>query len=290
MASLERIEPKDGVVVYRSALLASHGFAHAFSTRHGGVSPAPFGSMNLGIASAPGEPDTEANVAANAGRLMDAIGAGASRMVRVRQVHGRAVHACTRAGQGAPEGHDATAGHGAAAPEADAVVSDLPSHAACVRTADCVPVLVACTATGAVAAIHAGWRGIVAGVVPHAVAALRERCGADPAAMAAAIGPCIGREVYEVGPEVAAEFAGAVGGAHVLAAGPTRPREHIDCFGAVRSQLLACGIPMRSIDGTELCTFRSPDFFSFRRDGARSGRMGAVIVPRPVSAPRSASP
>ena len=55
MASLERIEPKDGVVVYRSALLASHGFRHAFSTRHGGVSPEPFGTMNLGIASAPGE-------------------------------------------------------------------------------------------------------------------------------------------------------------------------------------------------------------------------------------------
>ena len=278
MASLERIEPNDGVVVYRSALLASHGVRHAFSTRHGGVSPEPFGTMNLGIASAPGESDSEANVAANAGRLMDAIGAGTSRMVRVRQVHGSAVHACAPAAQHLP------------APEADAVVSDLPSHAACVRTADCVPVLVACTATGAVAAIHAGWRGIVAGVVPRAVAALRERYGADPGAMAAAIGPCIGREVYEVGPEVASELARAVGGEHVLPAGPSRPREHIDCFGAVRAQLLACGVPARSIDGTELCTFRSPDFFSFRRDGARSGRMGAVIVPRPVSAPRSASP
>lgn len=278
MAALERIEPKDGVIVYRSPLLASLGFAHAFSTRHGGVSPAPFDSMNLGIASAPGEADTESNVAANAARLMDAIGAGTSRMVRVRQVHGCAVHAC------------APAGHGVPSPEADAVLSDLPSHAACVRTADCVPVLLACTATGAVAAIHAGWRGIVAGVVPRAVAALRERYGADPAAMAAAIGPCIGREVYEVGPEVAAEFARAVGGEHVLPAGPSRPREHIDCFGAVRAQLVACGVPARSIDGTELCTVRSPDFFSFRRDGARSGRMGAVIVPRAVSAPRSASP
>lgn len=259
-------------------MLASLGFAHAFSTRLGGVSPEPFGTMNLGIASAPGESDTESNIAANAERLMDAIGAGSSRMVRVRQVHGRAVHACTPAGPGSPS------------PEADAVVSDLPSHAACVRTADCVPVLVACASTGAVAAIHAGWRGIVAGVVPNALRALRDRYGAQPGAMMAAIGPCIGREVYEVGPEVAAEFARAVGEEHVLAAGPSRPREHIDCFGAVRAQLVACGIPAGAIDGTEVCTFRSPDFFSFRRDGARSGRMGAVIVPRAVNAPRSASP
>lgn len=278
MNPLERIEPKDGIVVYRSALLASHGFAHAFSTRHGGVSPDPFGTMNLGNSGAPGEADTEANIDANAGRLMEAIGAAASRMVRVRQVHGREVHACT------------PAGHAAAATAADAVVSNLPSQAACVRTADCVPVLVACTATGAVAAIHAGWRGIVAGVVPHAVAALRQRYGADPTAMVAAIGPCIGREVYEVGPEVAAEFARAVGDEHVLPPGPSRPREHIDCFGAVRAQLVASGIPARALEGAELCTFRSPDFFSFRRDGARSGRMGAVIVPRAVSAPRSASP
>jgi len=269
---LERIEPKAGIVIYRSALLARHGFAHAFSTRHGGVSPAPFDSMNLGIASAPGEPDTEANVAANAARLMEAIGAGDARMVRVRQVHGCAVHAC------APG-----EGPGAGA-EADAVVSGCARQAACVRTADCVPVLVACPGTGAVAAIHAGWRGIVAGVVAKAVGELALRHGCRASALLAAIGPCIGRDVYEVGPEVAGEFAAAIGASFVLPAGERRPREHIDCFGAVRSQLLACGLAERSIDGAELCTVRTPDFFSHRRDGARSGRMGAVIVPRAATA------
>ena len=238
------------------------------ATTGGGVSAAPFDSMNLGIASAPGEPDTEANVDANAARLMQAIGAGDARMVRVRQVHGRAVHAC------APG-----AGPGAAA-EADAVVSGCARQAACVRTADCVPVLVACPDTGAVAAIHAGWRGIVAGVVAEAIGEMERSHGCRASALVAAIGPCIGRDAYEVGPEVAGEFAAAVGARFVLPAGEGRAREHVDCFGAVRSQLVACGLPGQSIDGTELCTVRTPDFFSHRRDGARSGRMGAVILPR----------
>ena len=99
--------------------------------------------------------------------------------------------------------------------------------------------------------------------------------------MSAAIGPCIGRDVYEVGPEVAGEFAAAVGPQFVLPVGPGRPREHIDCFGAVRAQLVRCGIDPARIDGAALCTQRTGrDFFSHRRDGARSGRMAAVIVPR----------
>ena len=97
----------------------------------------------------------------------------------------------------------------------------------------------------------------------------------------AAIGPCAGRDSYEVGPEVAREFAAAAGDAFVLAPGGTRRKEHIDCFGAVRAQLLACGLPPDAIDGEELCTIAGgAAFFSYRRDGARGGRLGAVIVPR----------
>jgi YfiH family protein len=150
-----------------------------------------------------------------------------------------------------------------------------------IRTADCVPVLIACTETGVVCAVHAGWRGIVAGVVPQAIGAMRAAHGARPGGMVAAIGPCIGRDVYEVGPDVAAEFAKVVGDAFVLPAGGGRAKEHIDCFGAVRSQLKACGIPAESVDGEELCTVATPrEFFSYRRDGARSGRMASVVVPR----------
>ena len=270
MSRLQRIVASNDVVTYRSALLASEGFRHGFSARHGGVSVAPFDSLNLGVAQAPGEPDSDANIEENARRLMAAIGAEGTAMVRVRQVHGCVVHACAGDERfGPPQA------------EADALMSADARAAPAIRTADCVPVLIACTETGVVCAVHAGWRGIVAGVVPHAIGAMRAAHGARPGGMVAAIGPCIGRDVYEVGPEVAAEFAKVVGDAFVLPAGGGRAKEHIDCFGAVRSQLVACGIPAESVDGEELCTVATPrEFFSYRRDGARSGRMASVVVPR----------
>lgn len=264
--TLQRVEAKDGVVIYQSPVLLDAGFAHAFSTRHGGVSPAPFDTMNLGQAQAPGEPDPEENIARNAARLLAAAGAPSAVMVRVRQVHGADVYACTP--------HESFGPPQAAA---DAVVSRHAGVAPCVRTADCVPVLLACSATGAVAAVHAGWRGVVGGVVARAV----EHLGAQGAQrLLAAIGPSIGVEAYEVGPEVAAEFHAAGLGAHVQQR-PAWPRPHVDCAGAVRAQLLALGLRPADVQGGCQCTVQNAqDFFSYRRDGARSGRMAAVIQPR----------
>lgn len=280
MARLERVQAANGVVTYRSSLLAGAGFLHGFSTRDGGVSGPPFDSMNLGIAQAPGEPDGDGNVAANAALLMEAIGASGAAMVRVRQVHGCAVHHC-----------DGSEAFGPPAVEADALVSADPRAAPCIRTADCVPVLLACPVTGAAAAVHAGWRGIVAGVVGRAVAALEARHGVPRASLLAAVGPSIGCAAYEVGPEVAAAFAAAAGSGFVHPSPVPGGREHIDCHGAVHAQLVASGVPAARIDGEPLCTAGpSREFFSYRRDGARSGRMAAVIVPRALSGPRSASP
>jgi YfiH family protein len=259
---------ESGVAVYRSALLDRAGFAHGFSTRHGGVSAPPFDTLNLGIAQAPGEPDSEANVARNVERLMAAIGAPECAMVRARQVHGVAVHWAERGAAG-----------GAPVHEADVVASAWRGAAPCVRTADCVPLLLACTATGMVAAVHAGWRGVVAGAVRAAVAALTAR-GARAEDLAAAIGPSISAAEYEVGEEVARAFEVAGLEAHVLRRA-SWPRPHVDCAGAVRAQLRAVGVPGNRIEGGGLCTARMPrEFFSYRRDGARSGRMAAVIVPR----------
>lgn len=274
MARLERTTAGNGVVTYRSAALGAEGFAHGFTTRHGGVSAAPFDSMNLGIAQAPGEPDSDGNVAANAELLLEALGARGTALFRVRQVHGNEIHCC-----------DGSERFGAPSVAADGVVSAHRGVAACVRTADCVPVLLACPATGTVAAVHAGWRGIVAGVVARAIDAMEARHGVRRDGLVAAIGPCIGRDAYEVGPEVAAAFAAAVGDAFVLPVGGSRVREHIDCHGAVRSQLVASGLRAGRIDGEELCTAgANREFFSYRRDGARSGRMAAVIVPRAAAA------
>lgn len=265
--ALERCALREGVVVYRGARLAACGFTHAFTTRHGGVSAPPFDTMNLGIAQAPGEPDTDANVAANAARLMAAIGAPHAHLVRVRQVHGAEVRVC--------ESDDR---FGAPTLQADAMVSRWPQVAPCIRTADCVPVLLGCTATGMAAAVHAGWRGIVAGVVGQAVARMIAM-GAQADRVAAAIGPAIGCDAYEVGDEVAKAFEVAGLEAHVHRRAEW-PRPHLDCAGAVRDQLQRAGVPADAVDGGNLCTVRDAgDFFSYRRDGARSGRMGAVIVP-----------
>ena len=103
MASLERVEAPNGVVTYRSRLLAAAGVVHGFGTRIGGVSPAPFDSLNLGIAQAPGEPDTEERVAENGRRLLAAIGAPGATLVRIRQVHGNGVVAGSRFLVGSPE-------------------------------------------------------------------------------------------------------------------------------------------------------------------------------------------
>ncbi|MBL9140560.1 MAG: peptidoglycan editing factor PgeF [Phycisphaerae bacterium] len=257
-----------GVVVYRSALLDRVGFRHGFSTRHGGVSAAPFDTLNLGVAQTPGEPDSDANIARNAALLMEAIEATECEMVRVRQVHGCGVRMAERDDRFGPP-----------SAEADAIVSVHPTVAPCIRTADCVPVLLACTATGAVASVHAGWRSIVAGVVGETIRAMATR-GVHAQDLAVAIGPGIGCGAFEVGEEVAQAFGVAGLDDHVVRS-PEWPKPHVDCAAAVRAQLLACGVQPNRIEGGGLCTVRmAREFFSYRRDGARSGRMGAVIVPR----------
>ena len=261
------------LIVFVSPLLESHGFAHGFSTRHGGVSSVPFCSLNLGLCS--GFADDEANderrgreqacIEANVERFLRACGLPGRRGVRVRQVHGNVV----------ADAEDVVGGDGPV--DADAVVSRTPGLAAMIRVADCVPVLVASPRVGAGAAIHAGWRGLMAGVIEAAIARMRA-LGADEADMLAAIGPSIGVDRYEVGDEVAARFV-EQGLDDCVRAGPRRP--HVDCHRAAKALLERCGVPRRRVDGEPLCTFTNgEDFFSARRDGALGGRLAAAIAPR----------
>lgn len=245
-------------------MLSAAGFSHGFAARHGGISEPPFATLNLGIAIAPGAEDPLERVEENFARLMAAAGLAGRRLVRVTQVHGIETLAAERI-VGGPRR------------EADALVASDPALAIAIRMADCVPVLLACPRTGRVAAVHAGWRGLVAGTIGAAVVSL-ESAGARREDLLAAIGPCIGFEAYEVGPEVAATCRAAGLGAAVSEAWP---REHLDCFRAAAIRLTEAGIDATRIDGTPLCTFSRPEeFFSYRRDGARSGRLAAVIGPR----------
>jgi len=156
---------------------------------------------------------------------------------------------------------------------ADALVTAHPGILVGVRTADCLPVLLVEEATRSVAAIHAGWRGIAQGVTRSAVNQMRERYGASPAVMQAAIGPGIGVCCYEVGSEVAAQFECWYPD---VRAAPARLR--LNLAEIVRRQLLELGIAGERIYGGAPCTFCSEsDFFSYRRDHLRAGRMISVI-------------
>lgn len=227
------------------------------TTRRGGVSAAPFDSLNLRA----GVGDDAAAVLHNQSLLAQALGVTP---VYLEQVHGSAVVRLTRA-DGQP---------GAAARTADASVTTDPQVACAVQVADCLPVLFA--APGAVGAAHAGWRGLSQGVLQVAVAALCEAAGCEPGAVQAWLGPCIGPQHFEVGPDVLGAFALAPQPGDAQRFVPTVPGKWLaDLPGLARSRLNAAGVT--SIHGGAWCTVSCPSrFFSYRRDRL-TGRMAAAV-------------
>jgi YfiH family protein len=242
-------------------------FSHGFTTREGGVSTGPFASLNLGLSWG----DEREAVMENRRRLRAA--GGAKSLYVVPQVHGAGV-VTVRADDEPGE---------IALKKADALVSDVAGAALAVFVADCVPVLVADPRTGACAAVHAGWRGVVAGVAPSAITRIAEAFGGRAADLRVALGPSIGRCCFEVGPEVAAAFASAFPAARAGEIVVERPaaRPHVDLRGALRAQLAAVGIAPGHIEASEACTRCDPArFFSFRRDNTRTGQHMAFITRR----------
>lgn len=228
------------------------GIRACVTTRIGGVSAAPFDTLNLGARTG----DDAAAVAANRDRLIAAAGLPAAPRW-LAQVHGTRVVAARDV---AP---DAT--------ESDASWSERPGEVCAVLVADCLPVLLCDRDATCVAAAHAGWRGLAGGVLEATVAALP----AAPGALRAWLGPAIGPAAFEVGEEVREAFLGADAGA----AGCFRPspagRWLADLYGLARRRLHALGV--EAIHGGGFCTYREPGrFFSYRRDG-RTGRMAALI-------------
>ena len=264
---LIRRRTASGLTIYVSPLLQRIVVPHAFSTRDGGVSGKPFDSLNLGMIGGSAVQDSLANILENYRRLSAAIGCEDRGRCWVHQVHGNRV--CdVRPGEAFENDQ-----------KADALVTDDPRRLVSIKYADCVPVLLSTADGGAVAAVHAGWRGVVAGVVPAAVHRLAERANALAATLVAAIGPCIGFERFEVGPEVIEAFKNVFG-----EDAPVRPageKGFIDLQEAVRRQLLQAGLPSDQIDLTDRCTVRDGDeFFSHRRDRGVTGRMAAIIGTR----------
>lgn len=160
----------------------------------------------------------------------------------------------------------------------DAVVTDRPGLMVAVRTADCVPVLLHDSKRGVVAAIHAGWRGAVAGIVPKTLALLQSRFGSRPDRVRVSIGPSAGLCCYEVDEPVLQSLRGQCSGWEKV----VRPRRdgnaHLDLKALVREQAVGAGVPPQSITTVNLCTICHEElFFSYRREGKVNGTMLSAI-------------
>jgi hypothetical protein len=241
------------------------GFRHGFTTRAGGVSTGPYASLNLGRSWG----DLAADVAENHRRLLAV--AGARVMFRVAQVHGTRIVRTRAAGE-----RDAVARL-----EADGLSTCEPELALSVHVADCTPILMACPRTGACAALHAGWRGTVAGMATAGVRHLVAQYGCRPSELYVALGPCIGACCFEVGPEVVAAFAAAMPAAESDVIVPvTGGKPHIDLRRYQRLELVAAGVPPGHIDASTDCTLCDPRdrFFSYRRSGRATGQLVGFIV------------
>jgi hypothetical protein len=190
--------------------------------------------------------------------------------MRITQVHGRTVRVVRRG--------DRTLG---APPAADAIVSSTPGHVLAVQVADCVPLLLADPRTGAVGAVHAGWRGSAARIAPWAVQTLAQEFGARPSDLVVAMGPSIGACCYEVGPELLDAFRHAGAGAEQLARWFTRTDDgslRLDLWTANRDQLVEAGVRSDQIYLSRLCTQTHATVFdSYRAEGENAGRMAALI-------------
>jgi polyphenol oxidase len=204
-------------------------------------------------------------------QVAEEAGVDEARLVRARQVHGALIAIRRRSGGAV----------GRELPEADILISDDPDVVLAIQTADCVPILIADRAVGAVAAAHAGWRGLAAHVPERVVQAMTREFGCRPADLIAAIGPSISGPRYEVGHEVRDRFED--GGfpearmARWFVEG--RPRHfHFDGWLSAIDQLEAAGVPSMQIHVAGLCTWTHPEVLcSYRRDGTGAGRLAAVI-------------
>jgi YfiH family protein len=215
-------------------------FEIAFTTRVGGVSEGPFASLNLGLKT----DDDPERARENRRRVCEAVGADPEALALNYQVHGTTVNRAVAGSRGV---------------QGDALWTDEPGVPVAALTADCLPI--ALVNGSAVAVVHAGWRGLLAGVAEEAAATLG-------GAVAAMIGPGIGPCCYEVGDEVREPYRARFGDEVVAGT-------HLDLWRAAELALAGCA----TVERLDLCTSCNPElFFSHRRDGGRTGRQGVIAV------------
>ena len=242
-----------GLVWYEAG---GDGWRVAFSTRHGGVSRPPYDTLNLGFSTA----DDPSAVGHNRRVLAAALGLDLARLIVPGQVHGTSIRevGSSEAGRGASGPADVVA-------DTDGLLTRTRELPLFVGVADCVPVLiVAGEPTTALALVHAGWRGMAAGIVGAAARALAGYAPARAAVIGPSIGPCCFEVSADVGERFEATFAG------------TWRDGRVDLWEAARRQLAQNGVDPRLVATAGLCTHHERDFFSHRRDGGLTGRQAAI--------------
>ena len=226
----------------------------AESTRHGGVSKAPFSSLNLGI----NTNDNSNNVTENRRIFFEKLGISEAQFASSYQVHGGRVQVVTEAGR--TEGYDA-------------LITNQPNVFVGVTVADCTPILIYDAQNQAVGAVHAGWRGTVTQIVLKTLQTMQQVYNTQPADCYAYVGTCIDECSFEVGEEVAEQFSD-----DFKRFDSTLGKHLIDLKRANAAQLSAFGIPASQIEISPYSTItHNEDYFSYRLEKGQTGRMLAVI-------------
>ncbi len=226
----------------------------AESTRRGGVSPAPYASLNLGFHT----PDQPEHVRENRRRLLEALGWQLDQLAESHQVHGKEVLVVEAAGS--YQGHDA-------------LVTNRPGILLGIKIADCTPILLFDPVRRVIGAAHAGWRGAAAGVVGRTLEVMAENFGVRPGDCFAYVGVCMDAASYEVDADVADHFPAAF-----KRWAEARGKFLLDLKGANRAQLRAAGLPEAQIEVSAFSTvLHNEDYFSHRKEKGRTGRQMALI-------------
>ena len=265
-------ETKNGVTFLTADPLRDGGVLHGFSTRLGGVSPAPWDSLNLDDRRG----DDPANVRENFRRLCAALDMDVRRAVLSRQVHRDDVRTVTAADAGkglwTPRDYDS----------ADALITDVPGLPLVVFSADCNVILLYDPVRRAVGAAHAGWRGTAAGIAGKTVRAMRDAYGCDPANIRAAIGPAIGPCCFETENDVPDALREVLGDEAAPFMTWNGRKWHIDLKAVNALWLRKAGVTR--IDTCADCTFcRTGLYWSHRKTGLRRGEQAALIALREVT-------
>jgi YfiH family protein len=262
-------DQRDGLLAYRFETLPDQLDAFV-STRHGGVSPSPYDSLNLGLRVG----DEDERVVENRRRLCGAFGIELERSVWCRQIHadGVTVVADADAGRGSTEEESIVK-------DADALVTDTPGLPLCVTLADCVPVVIFDPDRRVLGLAHAGWGGTVARIASRTVEIMRDRFGSDPRSIMAAIGPSIGPAGYEVGPDVVERCEGVFAGrASDLLSPLGEGKARFDLWSANRIDLEEAGVNATRIEVASMSTEEHlEDFYSYRVEGV-TGRFACVAA------------